>query len=502
MRTAFMMRRAGLVCAAIATGIAAASCGGNPTTAGGKDGGADARSLVDASKGAEAGADAKKPVDGSKEKDACTGIACDVQECAAGKETILQGYVFAPNGTLPLPDIQVYIPNGNLEPFKPGISCIACGQPLSGEPITTAVTDETGHFVLTGVPTGMHIPIVTQLGKWRRQTYVPEVRGCETTTLTDPYYTRLPKNQSEGDMPHIALTNGGCDQMGCMLPKIGIDPSEFGYQSDGAKKAVNTYIGGGGGVGGPVPPLPITGATPADNLWRDAKLLATYDLGIFSCECDENLSTKGGSDTAPEFKVVTDYLNGGGRIFTTDFQYTWYKYSPNPLIGGSPVGGNVIGIGEINGGAPMVDSPVNLITTFPKGAELANWLKFVYSGKKLPGGATYPVDSNVVEGNVQPDAVYGNIQSLNAKKTLTWGSSVMYYDEGVDAGPVAPRVFTMDTPVGEAMQCGRGVHIDAHIDQDGEYVSEGYPKTGCNTTLKADEAMFAFFFFELWDCTH
>jgi hypothetical protein len=78
----------------------------------------------------------------------------------------------------------------------------------------------------------------------------------------------------------------------------------------------------------------------------------------------------------------------------------------------------------------------------------------------------------------------------------------MYYDEGVDAGPVAPRVFTMDTPVGEDMQCGRGVHIDAHIDQDGEYVSQGYPEKGCNTTLKADEAMFAFFFFELWNCAH
>jgi hypothetical protein len=69
-------------------------------------------------------------------------------------------------------------------------------------------------------------------------------------------------------------------------------------------------------------------------------------------------------------------------------------------------------------------------------------------------------------------------------------------------------VFTVDTPAGAATakQCGRGVHIDAHVDNPGTTVDtvgcDGtvcYPDS-CPTALKPDEAMFAFFFFDLASC--
>ena len=69
--------------------------------------------------------------------------------------------------------------------------------------------------------------------------------------------------------------------------------------------------------------------------------------------------------------------------------------------------------------------------------------------------------------------------------------------------PTGPRIFTVDTPVGVATdkQCGRGVHIDAHVDQPPtQEVEDGYPTTGCSATFKADEAAFAFFFFDLSSC--
>ena len=68
-----------------------------------------------------------------------------------------------------------------------------------------------------------------------------------------------------------------------------------------------------------------------------------------------------------------------------------------------------------------------------------------------------------------------------------------------------PRVFTVNAPVGQpvAQQCGKGVHIDAHINVGGvgndvacDSPGTCYPYT-CTQPLKQDEAMFAFFFFDL-----
>jgi hypothetical protein len=431
---------------------------------------------------------------GSETSTACTGIACNVQTCGGGGATTVSGYTYAPNGQLPLYDVQVFIPNAALTPFSQGVQCENCGAPLSGEPIATALSDPTGHFVLTGVPTGTNVPIVVQLGKWRREAYIPTVSGCTANTLTDPNLTRLPQNQMEGSMPHIALTTGGCDQMGCMLTKLGIDDTEFGGQADGFNKAINVYQGSAGGV--------PAGATAAMNLWGDATNLATYDEAIFSCECDEAPGSKGGSFGAASYGVVTDYLNAGGRIFTTDFQYVWYKYSPDPMIGEATAGSSTIGLGEMIGGAPVPEpqSPMVLSTTIPKSVALAAWLKNVFSGVPLPSGTTFPLDAPSQMGEVQPDVIFCNVQTLNATETVDWADSAQA--EGCTGPSPGPRIFTVDTPVEDApdKQCGRGVHIDAHVDNDGQTVGAGYPATGCSATLKADEAAFAFFFFDLSSC--
>jgi len=338
-----------------------------------------------------------------------------------------------------------------------------------------------------------------QLGKWRRQITIPKVNSCVDNTLTDPNMTRLPKNQMEGNMPHIALTAGGCDQMGCMLPKVGIDPMEFGAQSDGYNKAVNVYNGSGGGAG--------LGATSAMNLWGDSSVLSTYDEAIFSCECSESPGSKGGGFVAAPFGVVTDYLNAGGRIFTTDFQYTWYKFSPDPNIGEATSGSPLTGLGEMYGGAPLGGTPMTISTTIPKAVALSEWLKNIFSGMALPSGATFPLDTYAQSGEVNPDVMFGNVQWVDATKTITWARSPYVSGWGggappADAGGEEPRIFTVDTPVGvpSSKQCGRGVHIDAHVDNDGQTVGPGYPTSGCTTTLKADEAAFAFFFFDLSSC--
>ena len=297
-------------------------------------------------------------VDGSA---ACSNLQCQQKACPGGGTTTVSGTVYAPNGTLPLYNVIVYVPNAPLAPMTQGITCDQCGTIASGDPIATTLTDASGHFVLSNVPAGTNIPLVVQLGKWRRQTTISTVTACTPNVLTDPNLTRLPKNQTEGSMPHIALTTGECDSLGCMMGKLGIDPAEFGVQSDGYNKAINVYTSPGddGATDG------FTNTTQASTLWSDLTLLKTYDLGVFSCECTEGPTTKGGFGS-PAFQAVTNYLDQGGRIFTTDFQYTWYRYSPDPQMGAvSAADLSTTGLGVINGGAPSGNGPLVLNEAFP-----------------------------------------------------------------------------------------------------------------------------------------
>lgn len=388
---------------------------------------------------------------------ACQGLACQQVDCGGGTETTVTGTVFAPNGKLPLYNAIVYVPNSDPDDLPVGATCDVCGA-VTGDPVVTALSDATGTFTLSHVPVGKDIPIVIQIGKWRRQTTIPEVKACTENKITDPDVTRLPKNQMEGNMPHIALTTGGCDSLGCMLPKIGIDQSEFGTETDGPAKAIHVYKGSGGG-----------GATSApqagQQLWNDHNKMLQYDMLILSCECEEALQSKGNSNKSPDFGEMDQYLTAGGRIFTTDFMYTWYKYSPD---------GDVSTIGSIPGGAPPVSGPLTIDTTFAKGKALGDWLQ----------------NNGVSPSNVTADAIYGNVTNLDPMRTQTWATS---------PSP-GPRVFTINLPVGVPVdqQCGRGVHMDAHINNT-DQVDGTYPNS-CNTPLKPSENMLAFFFFDLASC--
>jgi hypothetical protein len=95
----------------------------------------------------------------------CVNLQCQQQACAGGGTTSVSGTVFAPNGTLPLYNVIVYVPNAPLSAVTQGITCDQCGTLTSGDPIATTLSDSSGHFTLTNVPAGANIPIVVQLGK-------------------------------------------------------------------------------------------------------------------------------------------------------------------------------------------------------------------------------------------------------------------------------------------------------------------------------------------------
>jgi hypothetical protein len=385
-------------------------------------------------------------------KPPCVGLQCAVADCGTAPPTTISGTVFAPNGHLPLYNVNVFVPNAPLDPLTVGVSCDRCGTPLTGMPVVQAQSDYMGHFQLTGAPSGNDIPLVIQLGKWRRQVTIPAVLPCQDNKLSDPELTRLPKKQSEGNMPRVAVTLGECDQISCMLPKVGIDASEFGVA--GQDKAVTFYS------------TPQTtfkaGVTSATTFWNNLTELSKYDIVILSCECDEHPDTK----DATSYAAMAQYLAMGGRIFTTDFQYTWYRYSPDPGLASA---------GSIQGGAPIGASPVSIDTSFPKGKALADWMNYTMT--------------STAYGQVTPDFVFDNFLSMNASKSQTFASSGGH-----------PRFMTINTPVGlpPDQQCGKAVHLDAHINST-DQINASFP-SGCSSPINSGEAAFAYFFFDLANC--
>jgi hypothetical protein len=400
------------------------------------------------------------PADAAIQPDAktCVGLECQVTNCGADRPpTTLSGTVYAPNGTLPLYNVTVYVPNVVPDPLPVGVTCDRCGTPLSGSPIAQAQSDYKGKFQLMNPPSGNQIPIVVQIGKWRRVATIPAVIPCQDNPIPAEL-TRLPRNQTEGNMPRIAVTLGGCDKIACLLPKVGIAPSEFGVAGD--NKAV-TFYSTPDATSGPA------GMTSATSFWSDTTELAKYDMVILSCECKEASPARPPeSKNAASFAAMTEYLAMGGRIFSTDYQYTWYKYSPDPALAS---------IGSIPGGAPSGPSPIMIDATFAKGKALADWMDY----NMLSAGY----------GNVTASSIFDNFTSLDPAKATTFGSSGGH-----------PRFMTINTPVGAPLdqQCGKAVHLDAHI--NGNDQIDGTFPAGCTSPISSGEAAFAYFFFDLANC--
>ena len=162
---------------------------------------------------------------GSTGTGGCTNLQCQVATCTGTATTSLSGIVYDPAGKVPLYNVTVYVPNAAVATIPEGVSCDKCSAQVSGQPIAAALTDATGAFHLTGVPSGTNIPLVMQVGKWRRQVTIPTVTSCVDNKLTDVNLTRLPRTQAEGHMPRIAVTTGGSDAVECFLREIGIADS-------------------------------------------------------------------------------------------------------------------------------------------------------------------------------------------------------------------------------------------------------------------------------------
>lgn len=384
----------------------------------------------------------------------CRGFACDRVACAAGSATRLTGRVTDPAGRRGLYGVSVYVPEALPPPVAHGARCEPCSR-RRRDVVVSALTDTRGEFVLDDVPAGSRVPVVVELGAFRRIAFL-DIAPCKDQRLADDV-VRLPASSLEGDIPRIAATTGAADALECLLRNVGIDEREFVAGGD-PRGAVHLYRGkGGGGRTGAVIPN-------ADALWNDVATLATYDVVALSCEGDEALENKGGVQAGARGAMAL-YADRGGHVFATHLHATWLKGSPYAPYR------------EIaTWGSPKDESDVYEIdTSFPKGAAFAAWLAEA-------GAAT-------TAASIRLDNVTASLLSTNAP-AHAW----------IRQPGGRPRYMTVNTPIGAAREdsCGRFVFADLHaFGLGGSDFPVGCPSNG---VLSPQQLALEFLLFDLFAC--
>jgi hypothetical protein len=470
----------------------------------------------------------------------CTGLCQKQVACDGGGTTTLSGTVRAglqetagnvswvPSGTVPdpVPGVLVYIPTTALTPFdsdpnNPKVECSQCGADVSGSPLVTATTDYNGNFTLSNVPVSASgtdtIPIVIQLGKWRRQYSFVIATPCAANTL--PQDLNLPSKSTEGDIPLTAISAGSYDPVECVLLKMGVAQSEFTSYATWSGEAasgttpkpgrIHVYTGtapGGGSMAQPGATLaPVedesvlmgTGATgsPTNGTYM------IYDQILLPCWGDA--VTKTGSELAN----LGYYGDHGGHFFATHYSYSWLdgnansnltsiaQWDPkanqniNPAPNGVPFTGNV-----------SLAVPVTVPATNP--GMFVKWLNYVgalaNSNPVGGGGATPPANPTVTitAGRHDVDKV------LN--QSVDW-------IDGTDPNPPPGKTsqmllhFTFDMPIPTASasspsQCGHGIYSDFHVVSANQSNGTIFPAECDQNAMTSQERIIEYMIWDLASC--
>jgi hypothetical protein len=276
--------------------------------------------------------------------------------CDGAAATSVSGYAVTGAATSPdpVPGALVYVPRlapgGTLPPLADGARCRKC-TPVPGDSvIASAVTGVDGRFTLSNVPAGPAVPIVVQIGGWRRMTTIA-VPACSHSEL-HAGAVRLPRNRSEGDIPLTAIVTGTHDPLECLLRKMGIADGEFTNPSDAGR--IHLYRGTGAARDAATPDAKAFEEGPdGGNAW------SRYTQVFLPCRGAEVV---GGPSALANF---TDYALSGGRLVLTHFSHTWLSSN-----------GDWKGIGTWTPGAPAPADPVavDVVTTMPTNADFLAWL--------------------------------------------------------------------------------------------------------------------------------
>jgi hypothetical protein len=319
------------------------------------------------------------------------------------------------------------------------------------------------------MPATGNVPLVIQVGKWRRQIVIPNVPQCVDTPL-EATETRLPRNKGEGDIPLMALSTGSADALECLLRKIGLDDSEFTV--GGGDGRVHLFAGTGGtdqfdgATGG--------GMSFADSetVWDTVQDLSVYDVVFLSCEGAQNEGEKPG----PSLQAMKDYADLGGRVFASHWHNYWIQAGPDPWDGAA----------TWNFQDDLNDIEADVNQGFDRGADLAQWLV-----------------------NVAASTTLGKIDITAAQHTLTGVASGVdrwIYADTTDNGTPSVQYLSYTTPL-EApgdQRCGRVVFSDIHVSSGDRSATDlVFPSGGCTSPvdqMSPQEKVLAFMIFDIASC--
>ncbi len=440
----------------------------------------------------------------------CVNLQCKQTTCTGTATTSISGVVYDPAGNHPLPNVNVYVPNGTVAALTTGASCDACSSGLSGFPLVKTTTGIDGKFSLPNMPVGTNVPVVIQLGKWRRQITVTTSKCADVPVAAT--LTHLPRNQSEGDIPKIALTTGGADALECLLRKIGIDDVEFTNPTN--KGRVNLYqsTGGTAGVGKYVNAAPFLDKNQAfpnaTQLWSSVAPVAMtptvyglqgYDVVLLGCEGADTTSNK----PTATLQAMQDYTNAGGRVFGEHYHYAWMRHAVAAATLAPGVGPAYRTWGGlVTWGGSGINTTVQetVLRTFPKAIQMNDWMQSpAITGTAAPWRAATPATPPAISSFPvnQPRA---SITTINDKtNTLLWIQTTGATGATGSPTPI-PEYFSFDTPVGSAPACGRFVFSDIHVSSgDTPGTSTSFPN-GCvakTTPMTPQELALEFMFFDL-----
>lgn len=399
-----------------------------------------------------------------------TGWCLDQIACPNGGTTSVSGTVYAPNGTDPVYNALVYVPNGvdgapayGVIPFPQGVSCGQFGSDVTGSPLVSTLTAVNGTFTLRNMPSGTNIPLVIQIGRWRRKITIPYVEGCTNTALTS-LQTRLPTKQGEFDVadniPLMAFSTGSVDAMECVLRKIGIADSQF--SNPGGNGRVHFYTGEGS------PGAKFSAFTPsATQLWGYQTTINQYDMVFFPCQGMEY------DKTVAQQQVIINYANAGGRIFATHYSYVWlFNNTSYASFLGSATW-------QVEQAYPAPDPQTAYIDqSFPRGMALAQWLQIVGASKSL--------------GQISIGALRHDYNGVNPP-AQNW----LYLNDSTQG--IVPMCYTFDTPFGSppGNQCGRVLFCDFHPEDAANTGGMMFPTECTSGPMTAPEKLLEFLIFDL-----
>jgi hypothetical protein len=443
------------------------------------------------------------------------GLHCNVP-CSDGGTTSISGKVYDPAMKDPLYNAAVYVPATPLQPLPKGVptgaDACSCGALFKSGAVVSTTTAADGSFTLTNAPAGSAVPLVLQIGKWRRLVTV-NVTACQDNPQADKSLAlpgTVPPGDTNDNMPDIAVSTGHADYLECLMLRMGVPASEY-VAGPGGTGHVHVYSGGQPGTTFPgSAPIgypetnPMPGAPESDkNLWDSQAHLMAYDLTLLSCEGAE---TYNANPTALE-----GYLNAGGRVFASHFHYSWFAgvlfpadpqtYTPPTdwgslanwhvdLLDTGPDGG-IDSVGPVGG---AIDQTLNGSgAPFPKGQALFQWLGVV----NALGQNGVPAQQLSI---YQPR--YNAVVDSTDTQSQPWITST---------GGVANQTmyFSFDTPVnapappdgGVPTYCGRTVFSDLHVAGNPSTTDTGPPPAGCqNVDLSPQEKALEFMLFDLSSC--